>query len=168
MTEDKLHLKNTSRMQNQTLESYEMLNPAWIFIFLSHFNYNYIAPLQASFPPLLVGRLGLIIIHNCLCEKRMCPESHIYCRKGRQELPPWILTNFTNNEETENMCGGENQFFWFSKLCFSSFRTASATFKWLIYSSSVLSSSSFGTWIGWKAQTEMFWEGRVNEHKLHI
>lgn len=110
MSEDKLHLKNTSRVQSQTLESYEMQNSAWMFIFLSCFNRNYIPSPQVSFPPLLMGKLGLIIIHNSLCEKKMCTESHIYCRKARQEPPPLTLTNFTNNEETENMHGGKTVF----------------------------------------------------------
>lgn len=106
MTEDKLHLKNTSRLWSQTLESYKMQNSACMFVLLSHFNYNYIILPQISFPPLLVGRLGLIIIQWFSAHFLFT----VYCRKSSQEPPPLIVINFINDEETENMCRGINSF----------------------------------------------------------
>lgn len=101
-----------------------------------------------------IGRLGLIIFQNCLCEKKIYTVSHYFtcCRKGRQKPPPLTFVNFTNTEETWSVCG-EKRCFWFSKPCSSLFRTANGTravFKLLIYSNTVLNGSFFSTWIGLK------------------
>lgn len=110
-TSFKEHIVNAS----QTLESYEMQNWVWILIFLSLFNHNYIPLPQGSIPYLLTGILGLIIIHNCLCENKMYSGSQLHLLQRRWARAPSLNTcQLYNNEETENRAGGE-WCFWFSE-----------------------------------------------------